>query len=270
MSGKPVTKRRPGLSLGTTLGVSGLVVGVLALIVAVLIVLHIIPIRGLNSTSGPPGPRGPVGPPGPSSGSTGPTGAVGPGGEGPTGPRGFAGPAGVGETGPTGPQGEQGIQGIIGPTGAGETGPNGPTGPAGPEGQMGPAGNGGVVWTNSNLTSVKLGYNAPATNMASYQLILDAGCEGGGGQTCPAIGYTGSAMFARPLRSTPNPTSSMYAMFYNPSTYEITYKGPVPSAYASTPQPSLMPSQVPPQIPQVLSSRSGAQTRARIDPRGAF
>jgi hypothetical protein len=246
----PKATKRKSISLGTKLAVSGLVLGVLAVIVVVLIALHIIPIRGLSAAAGPPGPRGPIGPAGPANG--------------PTGPRGYAGAVGsdaTGPTGPIGPTGPQGIQGVIGPTGVGETGPSGSTGPTGAAGQMGPAGNGGVVWTNSNFTSVKLGYNAPASDMPSYQLILDAGCAQNA-ETCPALGTDNGGMFARPLRLTPNPTSAMYVMYYNPSTSEITYKGPAPSSLETT-VPALPPPQppTPSQIPQ---------SRAQLDPRGAF
>ena len=255
--------KRTGLTLGAALGISGLVFGVVALIAAVLIALHIIPIRDLNAASGPPGPvgpSGPEGPAGPGNGPTGPSGPAGPGGSGPTGPRGFVGPVGLpGGIGPTGPQGEQGIRGVngpTGPTGIGATGPGGPVGATGSMGPIGPAGNGGVVWTSSNKTSLKFGYQEPATNMPSYQLVLDAGCAYST-EKCVPIGYTGAAMFARPLRQVA-PTSSMYIMYYDPTTFEVMYGN---AAQSQAPLPRA-PSQALPYIPM--------QSRARLDPRGVF
>ena len=99
-----------------------------------------------------------------SSGGTGPTGPAGSGTAytGPTGPAGsgtaYTGPTGAGATGPTG-------AGATGPTGA--TGATGPTG-AGATGDTGPTGAGGF---NPNVTLIKIGTNAGASQTGASSTI---------------------------------------------------------------------------------------------------
>ena len=79
-----------------------------------------------------------------------------------------------------------------------------------------------ILWSNMpSGTSIKLGYNQPsaAANAVPYSLVLDAQCANGY-ETCE-MQPIANATQIRPLRKKTAAESDSVAVYWSPSTYEL-------------------------------------------------